>query len=300
MFAIEGVFWCDKKFDGIVEGSNGTRLRENNTMMMTMLRLIVVAALVGVSTVEAASSQQWIGQRGEKMMSSSASSSFLRASSNATTMDPFAALKQKGPSREFLEKERRERQARNKERKKAFREKVASWRPSEPEKLERVSQEQFDKMQGDRSLGWMSGSSGGSTYSASLADPTQDYDMWAQAYRMLGGFIDCDHDKDDDDHNSQDNNNNNNNYEKTACSRWMMWAAVRIIMWQKCLWKAWTRPRCAFGIYPLVFVFQILTYPYLFVLSMSTPTIREMDTMNTLVMMLLAYWTVIVRTRNGS
>ena len=37
---------------------------------------------------------------------------------------------------------------------------------------------------------------------------------------MLGGFIDCDNDKDG---NSGDNNGN------SACSRWMMWAAVSLV-----------------------------------------------------------------------
>jgi len=183
-----------------------------------MLRLAVVAALV-MSTVDGSAQQQWIGQRGDMK-----SSSFLRAApSTNTTIDPFGALKNK-PSREFLEKERKARQARIKERKKAFREKVSSWRPEEPEKLERVTEEQFKSMKSDRSLGWMSGSSGGSTYSSSLADPTQDYDMWAQAYRMLGGFIDCDHDQDGE---GGSGDNNNNGDDKSACSRWMMWAAVR-------------------------------------------------------------------------
>jgi hypothetical protein len=51
-----------------------------------------------------------------------------------------------------------------------------------------------------------------------LADPSQDYDKWAQAYRMLGGYIDCDHDKEA----SHSNDKNNGQ----ACSRWMLWAAV--------------------------------------------------------------------------
>jgi len=53
------------------------------------------------------------------------------------------------------------------------------------------------------------------------ADPGDDYDMWQQAYRMLGGFIDCDHQKSEgsgDNGGSGDGNND-------ACSRWMMWAS---------------------------------------------------------------------------
>jgi hypothetical protein len=41
---------------------------------------------------------------------------------------------------------------------------------------------------------------------------------------MLGGIIDCDHQKDEgsgDNHNGNGNGNNSG-----ACSRWMLWAAV--------------------------------------------------------------------------
>lgn len=56
-----------------------------------------------------------------------------------------------------------------------------------------------------------------------LADASQYYDKWQQAYRMLGGFIDCDHDKDGEDNHSGDNDNEAN---ENGCSRWMLWAAV--------------------------------------------------------------------------
>jgi hypothetical protein len=83
--------------------------------------------------------------------------------------------------------------------------------------------------QSQRGLAWFSGGSGwggSEAFSSSvLADPSQYYDKWAQAYRMLGGFIDCDHSKSEDDHHSGDNKNNNKDKQK-ACSRWMMWAAV--------------------------------------------------------------------------
>ena len=78
-----------------------------------------------------------------------------------------------------------------------------------------------------RTLSWFSGGGAdtGAYSSGVLADPSQDYDMWAQAYRMLGGFIDCDHDKSE---GSGDRNNGNGNGRNGngACSRWMMWAAV--------------------------------------------------------------------------
>lgn len=50
-----------------------------------------------------------------------------------------------------------------------------------------------------------------------FANPGSEIDQWAQAYRMLGGFIDCDHSKGD--------SNDSGDGEKDGCSRWMMWAA---------------------------------------------------------------------------
>lgn len=83
-----------------------------------------------------------------------------------------------------------------------------------------------------RQLNWFGGSGSGGAYSSGvLADPTQYYDKWAQAYRMLGGYIDCDHDKSDDSHDSKDNNGNNNGGDQnSACSRWMLWASVRLLV----------------------------------------------------------------------
>lgn len=53
--------------------------------------------------------------------------------------------------------------------------------------------------------------------SSRMADPSQEYDMWQQAYRTVGAFIDCDHVVQD----SHDSGNN----DGMGCSRWMMWAA---------------------------------------------------------------------------
>jgi hypothetical protein len=102
--------------------------------------------------------------------------------------------------------------------------------------LERVSADEFERMslqQKERGLSWFGDGSSSSTNGASvsasvLSDPSQFYDKWAQAYRMLGGFIDCDHDKsNNNDHHSGDNNNQQQqNQQKTACSRWMVWASV--------------------------------------------------------------------------
>lgn len=60
--------------------------------------------------------------------------------------------------------------------------------------------------------------------SVQFANPGDDYDMWQQAYRMLGGFIDCDHHKDED--GSHDNEDRDGDGGQQGCSRWMLWAAV--------------------------------------------------------------------------
>jgi len=99
--------------------------------------------------------------------------------------------------------------------------------------VERVSPEEFaqmDEQQRLRGLNWWGGSATSDAYSSSvLVDPSQYYDKWAQAYRMLGGFIDCDHSKSGDSHDNGENNNNNQQQDGEACSRWMMWAAVRFV-----------------------------------------------------------------------
>jgi hypothetical protein len=115
-----------------------------------------------------------------------------------------------------------------------FRQHVHSMPP--PIGIEPVTLADFAHMQGDRSLGWWGGGStvtAGSSVAVSedvLADPTQEYDKWAQAYRMLGGFIDCDHSKEEERHHSQDQDQNQNK-DTVACSRWMMWASVRTLAW---------------------------------------------------------------------
>lgn len=167
------------------------------------------------------------------------SESFLRASSservspsrgvNATT-DPFMQLEALREFRAQVERER-ERKNRRKDRSKAR--SVYNKLPKSPEgKLERLSEEEWkdiDSKQKQRGLNWFGDSgSGVSAYSNSiLADPSVFYDKWAQAYRMLGGFIDCDHAKSANSHDNGNNNNNNNN-NNGACSRWMLWAAVCI------------------------------------------------------------------------
>lgn len=124
-------------------------------------------------------------------------------------------------SPEEMERERQERKQRMRERRERARELLKNAPPPKAETLERMQGEDLEKLK-ERKLGWFGGSVDTSAFSSGvLADPSQDYDKWAQAYRMLGGFIDCDHSKDGGSH---DNNNGNNG---GACSRWMMWAAVR-------------------------------------------------------------------------
>lgn len=69
-----------------------------------------------------------------------------------------------------------------------------------------------------RRMKWYNNNDDRSPYNIEyFADTGSEIDQWAQAYRMLGGFIDCDHNKDDS-HDSGDD-------EEEGCSRWMMWAA---------------------------------------------------------------------------
>lgn len=139
--------------------------------------------------------------------------------------DPMA------PTPEEREAERMARRERNKERRAKINEAMNKVRPSS-EGVERVSKEEFESMQQDhpefRKL-WGGGSSS-KNHMIQYADPGDDYDMWQQAYRMLGGFIDCDHQKSEGsgDHNDEDGGGGNGE-NNGACSRWMMWASVSTI-----------------------------------------------------------------------
>lgn len=101
--------------------------------------------------------------------------------------------------------------------------------------LERVPEAEFEALQRDhpsfRQL-W-GGGSGGNGNQIRYADPGNDYDMWQQGYRMLGGFIDCDHQKDEGsgDHDNDGGNNGGGGSKSGACSRWMMWASVSDTKW---------------------------------------------------------------------
>jgi hypothetical protein len=87
--------------------------------------------------------------------------------------------------------------------------------------VEKLSEEEIQEHPALRNLGWGRSSSN----AAQFVDPGEDYDMWQQAYRMLGGFIDCDHAQDGD--GSGDGGSGDGG--GSGCSRWMLWAAVSFI-----------------------------------------------------------------------
>jgi len=134
-----------------------------------------------------------------------------RKNSNAT--NPFHIF-----SAEELEAERRARKQRILERREKAKEFIRNAPPPrDAEQLDKLSDEQVQRL--GRKLGWFSNTDTSSYSSTFLADPSAEYDKWAQAYRMLGGFIDCDHDK--------DGSGSGGGGGGGACSRWMLWAAVR-------------------------------------------------------------------------
>jgi len=125
-------------------------------------------------------------------------------------------------SNEDLQKERKARKERRQERKARASKVQAEHRQKaqheQPRKLEKMPEEHVK-----RELNWFSGgSSGGSISEKYLADPSQEYDKWAQAYRFLGGYIDCDHGWGEDGHSGSGENGGG---EDGGCSRWMIWAA---------------------------------------------------------------------------
>lgn len=143
-----------------------------------------------------------------------------RANSTQSVRDPHA------PTLEQREAERAARRERMRERNERIKETMKYYRP---DTVERVSEEVLEQLaQKDPSLRRLAWSGfGGSGNAIQYADPGEDYDMWQQAYRMLGGFIDCDHQKEQGGH-SHDEGGNQDGDEK-GCSRWMLWAAVSIV-----------------------------------------------------------------------
>lgn len=66
----------------------------------------------------------------------------------------------------------------------------------------------------------------GSKYNKNIfADPYQEYDMWDQAFRMLGGYIDCDPNEMVE-QNSHDNRRAKSGDDQgNGCTRWVIWAS---------------------------------------------------------------------------
>jgi hypothetical protein len=198
--------------------------------------------------------------------------------------DPFA------PTPEEREAERMARRERNKQRHAKIQEAMMKVTPSSSG-VERLSASELEAMQKDhpefRKL-WGSGGNG-KYHMIEYADPGDDYDMWQQAYRMLGGFIDCDHQKSQGsgDHNNEEANNGNQE-NSGACSRWMMWASVSSSI---C---------CVIKRKLLVKTFHSLTVSIFLFHSTWTQTIKDTDTTNTLAMNPWVYWIATDLIQTGS
>lgn len=152
----------------------------------------------------------------------------------------------RGPTQEELDEELKARKQRARERSERAREKLSR---HQPENIKRMTKEQVNKLNQEehpwmRRAAWGSSSSG--AWADFLEDPSQEYDKWAQAYRFLGGYIDCDHNQGE---GSGSGDNNNDDDGQTACSRWMIWAAVRML--EHCLYAP-QQPQCADTILLLV------------------------------------------------
>lgn len=72
-------------------------------------------------------------------------------------------------------------------------------------------------------------------YQTLFVDGTETYyDEYAQAWRALGFYIDCDYDNSEGQNeegqqnngNNNNNNNNDNNGDNSGCTRFLLWAAV--------------------------------------------------------------------------
>jgi hypothetical protein len=169
------------------------------------------------------------------------------------------------PTPEEREAEREARRLRQRERNAKVKETMKYMRPdTSSSQVEKLSEEEIQEHPALRNLGWGRSSSNATQF----VDPGEDYDMWQQAYRMLGGFIDCDH--------AQDGDGGSGDGGVSGCSRWMLWAAVsfiylRVMEDEKV--KGMSR----------------LTYldSFILVRSTLTPTTRVADTMSILEMMLL-------------
>lgn len=223
------------------------------------------------------------GQLLRSIATSSMNSNETMFSSSYDNDDPFERLERFKKIQANLQKEITERA---REQKRRAREMIQKLPQPRQEDLEKVTQEEFDRMtmkQKERGLGWFGDSSsngGGSTSAEVLLDPSQYYDKWAQAYRMLGGFIDCDHDKsNNNNHHSGDQQQQYQNMEdKTACSRWMLWASVSKRFFSVnglFIFVLRTSKTVSFTSFFLIILSSLIFG------SMSTPTTKEMNMTNT-------------------
>jgi hypothetical protein len=117
------------------------------------------------------------------------------------------------------ERETQERLQRTQEQRERAREKIAKTKPNVSQ-LEALTKEEIElySMQADQP--WLRRAL--SSSAMAFASPGATYEPWQQAYRMLGGFIDCDHTK----YSSNDRHNYGYTNNGNACARWMMWASV--------------------------------------------------------------------------
>lgn len=129
------------------------------------------------------------------------------------------------PTLEEREAERSARKERNRQRRAKVAGALKKVRP-DTSRIVKVSKEELKQLSDNHPKEFRKlwgGSSNNGENLIDYADPGNDYDMWQQAYRMLGGFIDCDHRKSE---GSGDNGGGGSgDGDNQACSRWMMWAS---------------------------------------------------------------------------
>lgn len=140
---------------------------------------------------------------------------------NKAVEQPLFIIDHDGSTFEKREADRLARKERNRQRREKVVDAMKKIRP-DLSTVEKITVEELDKLseyhpKEFRKL-W-GGQSNGNGNMIEYADPGADYDMWQQAYRMLGGFIDCDHQK------SEGSGDNSGDGDSEACSRWMMWAS---------------------------------------------------------------------------
>ena len=198
---------------------------KSSTLLLALLSAAALVEAAKFNPMETLLQQPQPRQRPTQhteVLENTSSSTEASPKSFIPVRDPFA------PTPEEREAERMARRERNKERHAKIQEAMRKVSPTS-QGVERVSASEFEAMQKDhpefRKL-W-GGGGGNKNHMIEYADPGDDYDMWQQAYRMLGGFIDCDHQKSEGsgDHNEDGDGGNAEN--NGACSRWMIWAAVR-------------------------------------------------------------------------